>query len=416
MKRILALSALSAMAMATAWAIGFGAAVVLSPEISAPPEDIEPPANFSLYGEVWRHVDSEFYGDRPDALDISRGAVEGVVEALEDPWSIVVAADRAGDVGPRFAAAIGAWVEPIGDGARVLAVLPDSRAEGEGLQPRDLIVNAEPLEADDEATADPLAVDVLDPLELVEVLSTLPTGHSVVVVREGEAAFAADFEPGGAVEPEPVSASELRPGVAYVRVGELSAQAETALAALLPTLEDATSLVLDLRDNPGGDLAALESVAAWFLDGDLYVTADAGSMADAVGGAATASGGAAGAETGDVRSVKGRGALVPTVVLINGGTGGTAEILAAGLAERGARLVGQASFGRDGLQDGLPLADGTIIRMTTLRWTTPEGRTASAGGLSPDAEISGRQAQLETAIELALAAGSAGASSASSEG
>jgi hypothetical protein len=73
MRRILFLSGLGAAAMAAAWAIGLGAAVVLAPPVIIPPEDVEPPSNFALYGEVWRHVDGEFYGERPDAALISAG-------------------------------------------------------------------------------------------------------------------------------------------------------------------------------------------------------------------------------------------------------------------------------------------------------------------------------------------------------
>ena len=397
MRRILLLSGLSAAAMAVAWAIGFGAAVVTSPPIVAPPEDVVPPSNFALYSEVWRHVDTEYYGDRPNANEISRGAVEGVVEAIDDPWSVVVSGQDAPALGPRVAGAIGAWIEPISDGVRVLSVLPDSPAELQGLQPGDLIVNAEVIEADDDGEQDFLAVDTLEPLALAELLGTVPTDVSVIVVREGEAAFTLEFAPQDAIASEPVAHRELQDGVAYLRLGELSARTAEGIDAALEALDGTSSLVLDLRDNPGGDLASLIAVSEWFLDGDLYVTDEDG------------------VET--TTDVDGDGAArAPEVVLVNRGTGGTAEILAAALADRGARLVGETTFGRDGLQEDVSLSDGTVVRMTTKRWRTPGGRSVEEAGLTPDTEVSGRDAQLAQAVELVLAAGAADSSGAATSG
>ncbi len=261
-------------------------------------------------------------------------------------------------------------------------------------------MNAEPVEIDEDGDEDMLAVDVLEPLELADLLSTLPTSHMVIVVREGEAAFSIDFESGIDIESEPVAHRELQPGVGYLRLGEITTRGAEAMAAASEALDGAISLVLDLRDNPGGDLSALEAVAAWFLDGDLYL-----SEAD---------------ESGDneeaITSVDGKETLVPSVVLINRGTGGTAEILAAALSERGARLVGETTYGRDSIQTAVSLPDGTVIRMTTKHWLTPGGVSIAESGLSPDSEVSGRDEQLAAAIELVLASGAADSSSAATNG
>ncbi|MFN8423545.1 MAG: hypothetical protein U0470_09240 [Anaerolineae bacterium] len=123
--------------------------------------DVAPPAQFGLYGEAWNYVNQEFYGDRPSPAQITDGAIEGMVEALDDPWALVVTESSAGGaaslpmpsaddpLAPQLIAPLGLWIADTSRGARILAVVPDGPAAKAELRADDLIVRAQNHSAGD---------------------------------------------------------------------------------------------------------------------------------------------------------------------------------------------------------------------------------------------------------------------------
>ena len=153
--------------------------------------------------------------------------------------------------------------------------------------------------------------------------------------------------------------------------------------------------VLDLRHNPGGLLSAATDVANHFLS-DVPVMIqqrrDAEEeiiMADA------------GAVAGDM----------PLIVLVDGGTASSAEILAGALQDNErALLVGQPTFGKGSVQLVHDLSDGSSVHVTSSRWLTPDGHQIDQQGLTPDVLVeltqeaidAGRDETLLRAIEILL--------------
>jgi carboxyl-terminal processing protease len=139
----------------------------------------------------------------------------------------------------------------------------------------------------------------------------------------------------------------------------------------------ATSIVLDLRGNPGGLLAEAVDTASAFLRGGLVVSytrrdADARQL-DA-------------AAHGDVTT--------PLVVLVDGGTASAAEIVAGALQDRGrAVLVGARTFGKGSVQEPHPLSDGSALALTVATYQLPSGRSVEGVGLEPDIEVAPEAAE-----------------------
>lgn len=172
---------------------------------------------------------------------------------------------------------------------------------------------------------------------------------------------------------ESVSVGELGGGVPLVRIGSFTRDAGDRLREALrrPGVERAATgdggIVLDLRGNSGGLVAAANEVASAFLDGGLVATYD-------VRGKQRALFARSGGDT-----------HTPLVVLVDGGTMSAAELLAGALQDRGrAVLVGTRTFGKGSVQEPSTLSDGSVVERTVGRYTTPSGRSVDGEGLEPD--------------------------------
>ena len=405
--RILFLGGLAAALVSAAFALGMSSSFMLRPNVPIP-EHVTAPANFAIYGEVWRHVDREYYGGRPEAEQITRGAIEGLVAALEDPWAMLAPTEVTDPawLAPRYVPAVEAWVEPVTQGARVLSVVPGGSADEAGLQGGDLLVSAEPMvvadaegdgaveEEEDEGAPSGLFQPAEEELPLADVLERIRGPHTLILLRSGMAALQLEIEPkvAGASPPAPVIEA-LGAGGVYVQPVTLD---DVGVAALVEALDqhsqagDAAGLVLDLRDVPGGDLEALATAAGLFSEGVMWLEDGASER------------------TTEIEATPpGRGGLrfegdAPLIVLINGGTVAEAEMLAAALQEvAGATLVGDASFGRATRSEVQRFEDGTLLRLSIGTWRTPGGLSVAEEGLAPNEAVSDRDAQREAAVLLA---------------
>ena len=97
------------------------------------------------------------------------------------------------------------------------------------------------------------------------------------------------------------------------------------------------------------------------------------------------------------------------VILINQGSASASEILAGALQEYGiATLIGEPTFGKGSVQEVIKITDDTSLKVTVARWLTPQGRSISDGGLTPDVVVpltsedivAKRDPQLDKAIEI----------------
>ena len=185
--------------------------------------------------------------------------------------------------------------------------------------------------------------------------------------------------------------------VGYVRVSFFGVRTGGELERALQELraQGATSLILDLRDNPGGMVDAAVEVAGQFIDtGVVFYERDKDGN-DKVFNARR--GGAA--------------VSIPLAVLVNGGTASAAEIVGGAIQdhERGL-LVGEATFGKGSLQSIRELSDRSSVHVTIAHWLTPDRHEIQGAGLTPDLPIppsaeaaEGEDPQLEAALHYLVA-------------
>jgi carboxyl-terminal processing protease len=163
--------------------------------------------------------------------------------------------------------------------------------------------------------------------------------------------------------------------IGYLRIAGFDTGSATALAGVVEDLRQRAGnklagFILDLRNNPGGNFDAAVAAADAFLDkGDIAV----------VKGRKPAATKRISATPGDL--AKG----LPLVALVNGGTAREAELVIGALQDNHrAVILGTKSFGESSIESFIPLGNGGAIRLTTARFTTPNGREIQGKGLEPD--------------------------------
>jgi carboxyl-terminal processing protease len=131
-------------------------------------------------------------------------------------------------------------------------------------------------------------------------------------------------------------------------------------------------VVLDLRNDPGGELHEAIGVASQFLaGGDVVLEKDAKGRIEA-----------------DPVQHGGVAPTFPLVVLIDQGTASGAEIVAGALQDaRRAKLIGETTFGTGTVLEGFPLSDGSSLLLAVREWLTPKGRTIWHTGIVPDLRV-----------------------------
>lgn len=172
----------------------------------------------------------------------------------------------------------------------------------------------------------------------------------------------------------PVTESAIVDDVGYLRLNFFGGSADRQVEAELREMLAAgvRTIVLDLRDNPGGTLEAALDVTSEFLADGLVVRT-------------------VGPDEERTYPVRGDGiATDPTIelrVLVNRGSASASEVLAGALQERGrALIVGETTFGKNTVQQRFPLSNGGAMRLTIARWITPGGLDFD-GGIVPDVPL-----------------------------
>lgn len=331
------------------------------------PEAVE----FSLFWDAYSKLHEHFI--EPDKIvdqQIMYGAIAGMTKSLGDPYTDFFDPKQAKVFQEELAGSfdgIGAEVGIKKEQLTIVAPLKNTPAERAGLKAGDLI-----LTIDGKSTQD-MPVD-----EAVSLIRG-KRGTKVVlsVFREGFTQ-AKDFSITRDTIKIPSMEWELREGdVAYINIHQFgqALPADFKKAAVEILSGPAKKIVIDLRNNPGGYLEVCQEIAGWFLkQGQVVTIEDFGK----------------GKERQEYLA-RGNASLAdyPVVVLINGGSASASEILAGALRDnRGAKLVGEKSFGKGSVQEVVELQDGkSFLKITIAKWLTPKGASISEVGLTPDVKV-----------------------------
>ncbi|MCL4775784.1 MAG: hypothetical protein KJZ98_17750, partial [Burkholderiaceae bacterium] len=181
----------------------------------------------------------------------------------------------------------------------------------------------------------------------------------------------------------------LEPGIGYVRITQFQEHTVENLARHLDGLAKQNalgSIVLDLRNDPGGLLHGAVGVSAAFLPPNAVVVTTDGRTEDARRKyVANPEDYLRGSRDDVLRRLPAVVKTAPMVVLVNAGSASASEIVAGALQDhKRAVVLGTQTFGKGSVQSILPLSHTTAIKLTTARYYTPNGRSIQAKGITPD--------------------------------
>lgn len=314
------------------------------------------------FWEVWDMVQERYYEQPVDQAAMIEGAISGMLETLGDqhtrylPPTEEQASQQQMD--GEFQG-IGVVVEDIDGRITVVSPIEGSPAEAAGLQPGDVL-----LEADGQ---DLVGMGLAQAADLIRG----PAGTTVSLVIEREAERLAFEIVRDVIKVPSVRGEMLENGIGYIRITNFiratSDELETVLGEIMAA--EPHGLVLDLRRNPGGLLDQVVAVADEFLGEGLLMSEEFGS--------------------GDIRvyetGQRGTAEDIPMVVLVDEGSASAAELLAGAIQDRGrGPLIGTKTFGKGTVQAVETLSNGGGLRLTIARWLTPAERWINADGLEPD--------------------------------
>lgn len=322
----------------------------------------------------------ENYVEEIDSQDLIYGAARGIVKELDDFSQFMtpdthkrVKSDTKGEFG-----GLGIRIG-IRDGwLTVVTPIPNTPAYRIGIFPEDVII-----EIEGESTKDITTEDA------VEKLRGTPGSKVTITIRrkpENQAAGLSWTTHEFTITREVIIIKVVQyrmfeDKIGYVRLVDFTGHAtEDTLKALNDLKKQGMeALVLDMRYNPGGLLAAAVDVSKFFISSNKMIVYTKGRKPE---------------NNQEFRSnTKAPFENLPMVTLVNGGSASASEIVAGALQDnKRAVIIGSRTFGKASVQSVIPLSDGSGLRLTVAKYYTPSGRMIQRseeekGGILPDIEI-----------------------------
>ena len=337
-------------------------------------------ALFAPFWDTWDSITRSYVGP-VDQKKLVEGAIDGLIKALGDPFSAYMspadlqsARESLGGQFEGIGAVVSARSSAVGGGTcstfaaacrmTVVSTIAASPAEAAGVRAGDVVTGIDGTSVNG-LTLDQAIAKVRGPRGTPVVLTIERSGQTPVDVR-----IVRDTIVQSQVETRDLANASVR----YIRLSAFSDNAAKdftdALRAGLAKGE--RSVILDLRDNPGGYVTAARTIASQFIaSGPIFweESADGTQIATdaAPGGVATDPG-------------------IRVMVLVNKGSASASEIVSGALQDtKRGTLVGETTYGKGTIQQWVDLSDNSGgFRLTIAKWLTPDKRWIHMKGLTPD--------------------------------
>ncbi len=366
-------------AIVVAVALAFSMAGVSLVRGGSPPPQSEVYEDLKVFTEILELLQKS-YVEPVNDKELIRGAIKGMVNTL-DPHSAYMSVEIYKEIqvdtkGEFFG--LGLQVGSKENRLVVISPIEGTPADLAGVKAGDQIIKV-----DDISTRE---------LSLMEAVNRMrgPKGSKVTltILRESQPDPMTFVVVRDLIKIQSVRSKVLEPGIGYLRLTQFQEQSARDVARALDKLKEEKihSLILDLRNNPGGLLTSAVEVSGQFLEPGKEVVSIKGRE-----GRKEEHFSPGGATAGDF----------PMIVLVNEGSASASEIVAGALQDWGrAVVVGTTTFGKGSVQTILPLKDGSALRLTTAKYYTPKGRSIQNTGIEPDIVVRPRSPEGTGAAQI----------------
>ena len=361
-------------------ALAFGGVVGVVLAYTAKPLSIitntDSPSDIQEVEKIYDNLLSKYYGEI-DKQTLSDAAIKGMIEALNDPYSTYIDAENTDDFDEQiygYYVGIGTEITLNDENQfEVTNIFENTPATDANIELHDIVVKVNNEDVSGKTVSD------------IGKLIQGEIGTDVTLtLRRDEAEFDVTITRDRidliSVTSQIFEKDDKRIG--YIKVTNFASNTFNQFQTALNELEenDIESLIIDVRDNLGGQLEVATQIASLFLTKDkvVYQLNTNGIIQPIY-------------STGPGSFQK------PITVLINGATASASEVLAIALQESAdATVIGTTSYGKGTIQESYKLSTGATIKFTVQEWLSPNGNTVNEVGVKPDIEVSETENSGET--------------------
>ena len=340
-------------------AIGVSVGRLSATSVSAAGEGYE---ELKTFTEVMSMV-KKYYVEDVKTKDLVYGAIKGMLSSL-DPHSSFMPPEAYKEMQVETKGEFGGLGIQIGMKDKALTVISpidDTPASRAGIKAGDKIVRI-----NKESTKDMSLQDAVSKMR-----GAPKTSVTIGILREGWSEPKDFTLMRDIIKIKSVKSKVLEGKIGYIKISQFQEQTASDLSAAIKKLETdkVNSMVLDLRNNPGGLLNSAIDVTSKFIPkGKLVVYTK------------TRSG-----EKSEFLTEGDSNFSAPMIVLVNQGSASASEIVAGALKDwNRAVILGTQTFGKGSVQTVIPLSDGAGLRLTTAKYYTPKGISIQNTGITPD--------------------------------
>ena len=315
-------------------------------------------------------VKKYLFEEKIDTSEEEAGIYQGFLSGLNDPYAVYYTPDELTsflDETNGSYCGIGALVsQNVQTGvSTIVRVFEGSPAEEAGILPGDALYKVDGTEV--------IGMD-LSLLVNNYVKGEEGSQLTITVYRENSDEYKDITLTRRPIDVQTVSGKMLDEEIGYISVVEFDRVTADQFKSKIEELqgEGMKRLIIDLRNNPGGEVTTVVSMAD-------YILKDGGRILTVANKKGTE-------ETYDAED--GHSLEIPMVVLVNGNSASASEVFTGAMKDYGvATIVGTKTFGKGIVQTLMPLSDGSAIKLTTDHYYTPNGNDIHGKGIEPDLEV-----------------------------
>jgi carboxyl-terminal processing protease len=370
MKRILKLAGAGMLALVIfTFGVGVGQGNILfnTPQANQSNQNLPEDLDYTSIERVYDLLKANYDGSLKEE-DLLDGLKAGLAGAAGDPYTQYFTEQEAEDFSNELNGSFTGIGAELGEDESgnliIVAPIEGFPASKAGLRPQDVIA------AIDGKTTAGMSIDEA----VTRIRGEKDTKVKLRIIRDKEQDMTVTIVR-DKIKIDSVKWEVIDGDVGYIRVSQFGDDTSQLMeqAAQELTGKNVTSIVLDLRDNPGGLLSsAIEMAGIWLPKGKTV-------LQEKRGGVVVETYTSDGSET-----LKG----LPTAVLINAGSASASEIVAGALRDnKVATIFGEKSYGKGSVQELQQLPGGGELKVTIARWYRPNGQNIDKKGITPDRKI-----------------------------